>query len=201
VVTCKSLSTSPGAKLELLPPEEDGPATRKQTVSAQEEELDNSDINKVAGAWRTLYHILLPRSLRCRSLLCRLQILVLFTTYMRLSLSISYNCKYETLCFSTEVIPCVCVCNWRNEIIKRSKLLQLLYLKQQRRSSRSDFSEESLNVYLEELAIEHQRQSLVQGSLHIDQWKGHSLGYTTYPFFIFFFNHVFLLGWKHEIFY
>lgn len=88
------------------------------------------------------------------------------------------------LCFSTDVIPCVCVCNWRNGIIKRSKLLQLLYLKQQR-SSRSSFSEESLNVYLEELAIEHQRQSLVRGSLHIDQWKGHSLGYTTYPFFYF----------------
>jgi len=48
-VTCISLPTSPGAKPELLPPEEDGPATRKQTVSAEEEELDNSDINKVAG--------------------------------------------------------------------------------------------------------------------------------------------------------
>uniref|UniRef100_A0A6M2FB13 F-box domain-containing protein n=1 Tax=Populus davidiana TaxID=266767 RepID=A0A6M2FB13_9ROSI len=90
--------------------------------------------------------------------------------------------EHDTLCiiFSYlglfDVVRSSAVCKFWNEIIKRSKLLQLLYLKQQRRSSRSDFSEESLNVYLEELAIEHQRQSLVQGSLHIDQWKGHSLG-------------------------
>ncbi|KAJ6984774.1 hypothetical protein NC653_022931 [Populus alba x Populus x berolinensis] len=89
--------------------------------------------------------------------------------------------EHDTLCiiFSYlglfDVVRSSAVCKFWNEIIKRSKLLQLLYLKQQR-SSRSDFSEESLNVYLEELAIEHQRQSLVQGSLHIDQWKGHSLG-------------------------
>lgn len=90
--------------------------------------------------------------------------------------------EHDTLCiiFSYlglfDVVRSSAVCKFWNEIIKRSKLLQLLYLKQQRSSSRSDFSEESLNVYLEELAIEHQRQSLVQGSLHIDQWKGHSLG-------------------------
>lgn len=90
--------------------------------------------------------------------------------------------EHDTLCiiFSYlglfDVVRSSAVCKFWNEIIKRSKLLQLLYLKQQRRSNRSDFSEESLNVYLEELAIEHQRQSLVQGSLHIDQWKGHSLG-------------------------
>ncbi|KAJ6670835.1 WD40 REPEAT PROTEIN [Salix viminalis] len=89
--------------------------------------------------------------------------------------------EHDTLCiiFSYlglfDVVRSSAVCKFWNGIIKRSKLLQLLYLKQQR-SSRSSFSEESLNVYLEELAIEHQRQSLVRGSLHIDQWKGHSLG-------------------------
>ncbi|CAK7330942.1 unnamed protein product [Dovyalis caffra] len=74
-----------------------------------------------------------------------------------------------------DVVRCSAVCKFWNEIIQRSKLLQLLYLKQQR-SSRSNFSEESLNVYLEELAMGHHRQSLVRGSLHIDQWKGHSVG-------------------------
>ncbi|CAI0418455.1 unnamed protein product, partial [Linum tenue] len=106
--------------------------------------------------------------------------------------------SHDTLCvlFSCldilDLVRCSAVCNsWylsslpdntKSSIIKRSKLLQSLYLKQMRRSGRdvssrsSDSLEESMSAYLEELALERHRRALVNGSVVIDQWKGHSAG-------------------------
>ncbi|CAN1316613.1 F-box/WD-40 repeat-containing protein At3g52030 [Linum perenne] len=106
--------------------------------------------------------------------------------------------SHDTLCvlFSyldlLDLVRCSAVCNsWydslffviiRNSIIKKSKLLQGLYLKQMRRSGRgisspsNDSLEESMSVYLEELAMERHRRALMGGSVVIDKWKGHSAG-------------------------
>ncbi|KAK9283297.1 hypothetical protein L1049_011534 [Liquidambar formosana] len=78
-----------------------------------------------------------------------------------------------------DLVRCSAVCRSWNKIINRSKLLQALYYKQKRDSmgsSTSACSEKSLNIYLEELAMEHHRLSLQEGRLDIDQWKGHSVG-------------------------
>ncbi|CAN0917270.1 F-box/WD-40 repeat-containing protein At3g52030 [Linum grandiflorum] len=96
--------------------------------------------------------------------------------------------SHDTLCvlFSyldlLDLVRCSAVCNSWNSIIKRSKLLQGLYLKQMRRRGRnisgpsSDSLDESMSVYLEELAMERHRSALMGGSVVIDQWKGHSAG-------------------------
>ncbi|KDP43603.1 hypothetical protein JCGZ_16890 [Jatropha curcas] len=81
-----------------------------------------------------------------------------------------------------DLVRCSAVCKSWNTIIKESKLLQALYLKQQKDnyvgiSNIDSGSERTLNMYFEELAMKHHRQSLVQASsVDIDQWKGHSLG-------------------------
>ncbi|XP_037494191.1 F-box/WD-40 repeat-containing protein At3g52030 isoform X2 [Jatropha curcas] len=81
-----------------------------------------------------------------------------------------------------DLVRCSAVCKSWNIIIKGSKLLQALYLKQQKDnyvgiSNIDSGSEKTLNMYFEELAMKHHRQSLVQASsVDIDQWKGHSLG-------------------------
>ncbi|CAN1822928.1 F-box/WD-40 repeat-containing protein At3g52030 [Linum perenne] len=96
--------------------------------------------------------------------------------------------SHDTLCvlFSyldlLDLVRCSAVCNSWNSIIKKSKLLQGLYLKQMRRSGRgisspsNDSLEESMSVYLEELAMERHRHALMGGSVVIDKWKGHSAG-------------------------
>ncbi|EXB95302.1 F-box/WD-40 repeat-containing protein [Morus notabilis] len=71
------------------------------------------------------------------------------------------------------------VCKSWNAIINKSKLLQVFYLKQRRKMGfvgYSESSEKSLNVYLEEMAMERHRLALREGEIGVDQWKGHSLG-------------------------
>ncbi|KAJ9174559.1 hypothetical protein P3X46_013194 [Hevea brasiliensis] len=80
-----------------------------------------------------------------------------------------------------DLVRCSAVCKSWNAIIKRSKLLQVLYLKQLKEnsvgfSSSTSGLEESLSRYLEELAMEHHRQALLEApSIHIDQWTAHSV--------------------------
>ncbi|OAY44852.1 F-box/WD-40 repeat-containing protein At3g52030 [Manihot esculenta] len=79
-----------------------------------------------------------------------------------------------------DLVRCSAVCKSWNAIIKRSKLLQVLYLKQMKENSvgfsnSSSGLEESLSRYLEELAMDHHRRALLKASsIHIDQWTAHS---------------------------
>lgn len=79
-----------------------------------------------------------------------------------------------------DLVRCSSVCKSWNAIINRSKLLQVLYYKQLQEAtgdvSRHTFSGKSLKTYLEETAMGHHRISLQEGSIEIDQWKGHSFG-------------------------
>ena len=43
-------------------------------------------------------------------------------------------------------------------------------------SNRSTNSEKSLKMYLEELARERHQLALQEGVIHVDQWRGHSVG-------------------------
>ncbi|KAL6326900.1 hypothetical protein AAG906_012176 [Vitis piasezkii] len=77
-----------------------------------------------------------------------------------------------------DLVRCSAVCQSWNKVINKSKLLQILYHKQQGGSigpsSTSHCSEKPLKVCIEQLAMEHHRLSL-QGLIDIEQWKGHSV--------------------------
>ncbi|KAI8545879.1 hypothetical protein RHMOL_Rhmol07G0071700 [Rhododendron molle] len=79
-----------------------------------------------------------------------------------------------------DLFRCSCVCKSWNTIISKSKLLQILYCKQQQ-SSPSSFdmsisSERFLKKHLQRSAIDRHRSSLQQGPIDVSQWKGHSVG-------------------------
>lgn len=70
----------------------------------------------------------------------------------------------------------------RHNIIFNSRLLKDLYCKRDRDSAgpsnaSSPSSETSMKMYLEGLAIEQHRLSLLNGSVEVHQWKGHTVGY------------------------
>ncbi|KAJ9685589.1 hypothetical protein PVL29_017576 [Vitis rotundifolia] len=77
-----------------------------------------------------------------------------------------------------DLVRCSAVCKSWNKVINKSKLLKILYHKQQGGSigpsSTSHCSEKSLKVSIQQLAMEHHRLSL-QGLIDIEQWKGHSV--------------------------
>ncbi|KAG6677001.1 hypothetical protein I3842_14G005400 [Carya illinoinensis] len=79
-----------------------------------------------------------------------------------------------------DLVRCSVVCKFWNTIISKSKLLQIFYSKQQRDSmdftNNSTYSERSLKMYLEKLAMKHHRLSLLEGMIDVDHWKGHSAG-------------------------
>ncbi|KMT18781.1 hypothetical protein BVRB_2g028960 isoform B [Beta vulgaris subsp. vulgaris] len=77
-----------------------------------------------------------------------------------------------------DLVRCSCVCKSWNVIISRSRLLHSLYLKQwANEASNSSFDMgRPLNVIIEDLAMQHHRSVLVQGSVYVDQWKGHTSG-------------------------
>ncbi|XP_010279507.1 PREDICTED: F-box/WD-40 repeat-containing protein At3g52030 [Nelumbo nucifera] len=79
-----------------------------------------------------------------------------------------------------DLARCSAVCtSWYN-VIHKCNLWKKQYYKQQRGSAClpdiSDFSETSWKMYYEGLAMEQHRLSLRDGSVCIDQWKGHSVG-------------------------
>ncbi|XP_031279797.1 F-box/WD-40 repeat-containing protein At3g52030-like [Pistacia vera] len=76
-----------------------------------------------------------------------------------------------------DLVRCSLVCKSWNAIISRCKLLQALYYKLQNDSrgfSNTSRSSSSMRMYLEELAMNHHRLSLVEGRIDINQWNGHS---------------------------
>ncbi|KAL0387914.1 UNVERIFIED_CONTAM: F-box/WD-40 repeat-containing protein [Sesamum radiatum] len=78
-----------------------------------------------------------------------------------------------------QLIRCATVCKSWNIVINKLKLVQIQYQKQTDSVSLSDvssFSEKSINIEMERLAMEQQRLSLQEGSVDIFQWKGHSVG-------------------------
>lgn len=88
--------------------------------------------------------------------------------------------EHDTLCiiFSFldvfDLVRCTAVCKSWNAVIKKSKLLQVLYFKLRRNSSESTSSGQSWQLGLEEVAMKHHRLSLLRGRIDIDQWKAHS---------------------------
>ncbi|KAL2230436.1 F-box/WD-40 repeat-containing protein At3g52030 [Sesamum indicum] len=78
-----------------------------------------------------------------------------------------------------QLLRCATVCKSWNTVINKLKLVQIQYHKQTDSVSLSDvssFSEKSINIEMERLAMEQQRLSLQEGPVDIFQWKGHSVG-------------------------
>ncbi|XXG87060.1 hypothetical protein AAC387_Pa11g1845 [Persea americana] len=99
----------------------------------------------------------------------------------------SQSLDSDTLCiiFSSldyfSLIRCSSVCKSWHNIIFNSRLLKDLYCKRDRDSAgpsnaSSPSSETSMKMYLEGLAIEQHRLSLLNGSVEVHQWKGHTVG-------------------------
>uniref|UniRef100_A0A5B7BI04 F-box domain-containing protein n=1 Tax=Davidia involucrata TaxID=16924 RepID=A0A5B7BI04_DAVIN len=79
-----------------------------------------------------------------------------------------------------DLVRCSAVCKSWDTIIDKSKLVQVLYCKQQQRKSIGLFdtatcSQGSLKIHLEELAMDQHKSSLQEGLIDIYQWKGHSV--------------------------
>ncbi|KAA8515625.1 hypothetical protein F0562_018764 [Nyssa sinensis] len=94
--------------------------------------------------------------------------------------------SYDILCliFASldlfDLVRCSAVCKSWDAAMNKSKLLQVLYCKQQQRKSTglfdtATFSERSLKIHLEELAMDQHKFSLQQGLIDVDQWRGHSV--------------------------
>ncbi|XP_057522017.1 F-box/WD-40 repeat-containing protein At3g52030 isoform X1 [Amaranthus tricolor] len=77
-----------------------------------------------------------------------------------------------------DLVRCSSVCKSWNVIINTSRLMHTLYVKQwaNEASSSSLNMGGPLNVFLEDLAMQNHRSALVQGSVFVDQWKGHTVG-------------------------
>lgn len=54
--------------------------------------------------------------------------------------------------------------------------MHTLYVKQWANEASSSYMGGPLNVFLEDLAMQNHRSALVQGSVFVDQWKGHTVG-------------------------
>ncbi|KAL6125225.1 hypothetical protein ACLB2K_073284 [Fragaria x ananassa] len=82
-----------------------------------------------------------------------------------------------------DLARCSVVCKTWSGIINKSKLLEALYYKKWQmglvgaESRSGGCPEKSLNVYLEEMALQHHRVALEQGRVHVDHWRAHSVGY------------------------
>ncbi|XVF73597.1 hypothetical protein PTKIN_Ptkin12aG0215100 [Pterospermum kingtungense] len=77
-----------------------------------------------------------------------------------------------------DLVRCTAVCKSWNAVIKKSKLLQVLYSKLRRdfHSIEPNSSEHSWQLGLEEVAMKHHRLCLQRGRIDIHQWKAHSVG-------------------------
>lgn len=79
-----------------------------------------------------------------------------------------------------DLVRCSSVCKSWHDIIWNSSLLKELFYKQQRSfagpSNILAPSTKSLKFFLEELALEQHRLSLLNGSVEVHQWNGHLVG-------------------------
>lgn len=76
-----------------------------------------------------------------------------------------------------DLVRCSVVCKSWNLIIRRSRLLHALYCKQPDAdavSSQSIDLEGPLNILLEDMAMRRHKSALVEGTVHVDQWRGHA---------------------------
>ncbi|XP_051145461.1 F-box/WD-40 repeat-containing protein At3g52030 [Andrographis paniculata] len=81
-----------------------------------------------------------------------------------------------------QLIRCSAVCKSWCAAINKLKLLQIQYQKQRQLESAglhdgATCSERSINLQMEQLAMERQRLSLQQGPVDVFKWKGHSVGF------------------------
>ncbi|KAH7527991.1 hypothetical protein FEM48_Zijuj05G0024600 [Ziziphus jujuba var. spinosa] len=129
---------------------------KKKRQNSRSSVLSQTTVHSLPGARHPLRHLLLPRPLRPRPMLCRLQILgVLVPNEDGLT---AWLCRREGNRTSFQQIKVF----WLIGLVGAS--------------NRSCNSEEPLKLYLEEVAMEHHRLALQEGVIHIDQWRGHSAG-------------------------
>ncbi|KAL8034708.1 hypothetical protein ABFX02_12G047000 [Erythranthe guttata] len=81
------------------------------------------------------------------------------------------------------LIRCSAVCISWTTVIRKLKLLQIQYHKQQQAESGSvydvsNLSETSINRQMEQLAMDRQRLSLQEGPVDVFKWKAHSVGFS-----------------------
>ncbi|XP_012830723.1 PREDICTED: F-box/WD-40 repeat-containing protein At3g52030 isoform X2 [Erythranthe guttata] len=81
------------------------------------------------------------------------------------------------------LIRCSAVCKSWSTVIRKLKLLQIQYHKQQHAESGSvsdvsNLSETSINRQMEQLAMDRQRLSLQEGPVDVFKWKAHSVGFS-----------------------
>ncbi|XP_060670052.1 uncharacterized protein LOC132799214 isoform X4 [Ziziphus jujuba] len=131
---------------------------KKKRQSSRSSVLSQTTVHSLPGARHPLRHLLLPRPLRPRPMLCRLQILY------RMKMGLLLGCVGEKM-FSRCLLFHLCLASFHLSLI----------FEPERRSCNS---EEPLKLYLEDAAMEHHRLALQEGVIHIDQWRGHSAGST-----------------------
>ncbi|KAL8038684.1 hypothetical protein ABFX02_11G124100 [Erythranthe guttata] len=81
------------------------------------------------------------------------------------------------------LIRCSAVCISWSTVIRKLKLLQIQYHKQQQAESGSvsdvsNLSETSINRQMEQLAMDRQRLSLQEAPVDVFKWKAHSVGFS-----------------------
>lgn len=97
----------------------------------------------------------------------------------------------------------------RNKTVFNSRLLKDLYCKRDRDSAGPSHVsapwETSMKAYLEDLAIEQHRAALLNGSVEVHQWRGHTVGYVFFYLFVCFFTDLscvderLALNFEHEV--
>ncbi|XP_060670845.1 uncharacterized protein LOC112490422 isoform X2 [Ziziphus jujuba] len=167
---------------------------KKKRQSSSSSVLSQTTVHSLPGARHPLRHLLLPRPLRPRPMLCRLQILGVlvpnedgltawlcrregvFPLFVVSSLS-GFLPSFTHLSTRTQVkIVSSIVLEGNRTSFQQIKVFWLIGLVGA--SNRSCNSEEQLKLYLEDVAMEHHRLALQEGVIHIDQWRGHSAGST-----------------------
>ncbi|KAJ8458114.1 hypothetical protein OPV22_031040 [Ensete ventricosum] len=94
-----------------------------------------------------------------------------------LSLGTDLLCRVFALLDHFDLVRCSVICKSWNNLIYTSSLMRDLYHKRKPHlkcaSIKSDMLETSVKIYLEKIAMEEHKLSLLRGSVKLDQWSGH----------------------------